>query len=330
MRLVTFMTTEPRIGVVDDETIYDLQELYGSYLFETERTPQFRALAQMSVPQDMALFIRLNHGRLKYFEPVLAYAREKQADLKRRQNVVYELSDTRLLPPILQPSKVIMCGSSYGEYLAMLGRPKSAWPQDVKISFFKSPTSLIGHGEQITFPPDSNEGDYENEMAIIIGRTCSDVTVEEAADCIFGYSIINDGCVRDIPKWCGGLDSPRGKAGDGFAPFGPWIVPAPYLKSDPNNLRFTTTVDGEVRQSGNTSGLLWPVQRMVAITSRYIRLLPGDIVATGSTHGNAHTNGKFLRGGETVRLEIEGIGALENKVAKRTWKAKIEPMPPLA
>jgi len=327
MKLVSFFDGDQKIGVVDGEIVWDLRELYARYLFESERTSQYRQLAELLVPTDMGLFIRLNHNRMGEFEPVIAFGREHKPELAKSMR---ELSKVRLLPPVTNPTKLICCGSSYGEYLALLGREPSTWPQDVKISFFKSPTSLIGHGETILFPPDSKEGDYENEMAIIIGRTCSDVSESEAFDYIFGYSILNDACVRDLPKWTGGLDSPRGKAGDSFAPCGPWIVPSAFLEGDPNNLDFTTVVDGEVRQKGNTSKLLWPVQRMVAFISRYIRLMPGDIIATGSTFGNAHTSGKFLRGGETVRCEIQGIGALENKVGKRTWNSVLPPLPELA
>ena len=147
-----------------------------------------------------------------------------------------------------------------------------------------------GQGARCT-EPDSNQWDYENELTVVIGRTCSGITPDQAHDYIFGYSILNDACVRDIPSWSGRYDSPRGKAGDTFAPFGPWVV-AKEAVGDPNNLRIRTTVDGELRQDDRTSGLLWPVERIVAFVSRYIKLVPGDIVTTGSTSGNALVTGK--------------------------------------
>ena len=152
---------------------------------------------------------------------------------------------------------------------------------------------------------------------IVIGRACSDIDEAEARENIFGYSILNDACIRDMPEWTGRYDCPRGKALDTFAPFGPWIVPAEFLKGDPDDLALRTYVDGEERQADRTSGLLWTIARFVAFVSRYIRLSPGDVISTGSTSGNALHTGKFLQVGQKVRCEIEGIGVLEN-----TWASE--------
>ena len=321
MKLATYFDGAPRIGLVDEEGVWDLRRLYTWYLFAKERTPHAAGLAEQIVPCDMALFIRLNHARLDEFADALVEVKSNEP--ASRPVSPSPLSSTRLLAPVLQPSKIICVGSSYGEYLAELGMEREKWPKDVKISFLKPPSALIGHGEEIPFPPDAHETDYENELAIIIGRACSDVAEEDAARYIFGYSVFNDACVRDIPKWTGGLDSPRGKAGDGCAPMGPWIVPSNYLGKDPNDLAFTTWVDDEVRQSGRTSGLMWPIERIVAFISHYIRLVPGDVISTGSTKGNAHTTGKFLKKGQLVRCEIEGIGTLENRVGEKVWTSTL-------
>jgi len=325
MKLATYLDVTPRLGLVDGQEVWNLRTLYAWYLFETEGIATAEAIAERSVPDDMALFIRLNQARLPEFASALALGKERNPDLGPRGR--RPLGKTRLLAPVPQPSKVICCGSSYGEYLSELGMERARWPQDVKISFLKPPTALLGHGETIPFPPDAHETDYENELAIIIGRTCSDVAEADAAGYIFGYSIFNDACVRDIPKWTGGLDSPRGKSPDGCAPMGPWIVPAAYLGADPNDLAFTTWVDDEVRQKGRTSGLLWSIERIVAFVSHYIRLLPGDVISTGSTKGNAHTTGKFLRSGQKIRCEIEHIGVLESTVGHKTWKTELAPLP---
>lgn len=334
MRLATYFADGPRIGLVEAEEVWDLRQVYGLYLFESERTPQFRELAETFVPHDMALFIRLHHGRMEEFRAAFRFVRDNREALGVHSaggaiGLARPLGETRLLPPVMAPSKVICCGNSYGEHLKEIGLPQSEWPQDVKISFLKSPTSLIGHGDTILYPPDSKDWDYENELAIVIGRTCSDISPDEADNYIFGYSILNDACVRDIPKWTGRYDSPRGKAGDTLAPFGPWIVPTPYLDGDPNDLRLITTVDGEVRQDARTSGLLWTVQRIVAFVSRYIRLVPGDIISTGSASGNALRGpGPYLTVGQVVRCEMEGIGVIENTVGVRTWTSELPPLAP--
>lgn len=334
MKFATYFDGEARVGVVDGADLWNLRDLYSFYLFETERTPRHRELAEMLVPADMALFIRLHHGRLEYLEEVLDFARSNRPALEVQRAstpIVRPADSVRLLPPVPTPSKVICVGNSYRAYLIEQKLPKSEWPQDVKISFLKSPTALIGHKDTILFPPDSHDWDYENELTIVIGRTCSDVSQRDADRCIFGYSIINDACVRDVPKWTGRLDSPRGKACDTFAPFGPFIVPARYLGGDPNDLHLKTTVDGEVRQDARTSGLLWPVQRIVAFVSRYIRLLPGDVIATGSATGNALTgpSSYYLRPGQVVRCEMQGIGAIENPIGVRSWSSELPPLRPV-
>jgi 2-keto-4-pentenoate hydratase/2-oxohepta-3-ene-1,7-dioic acid hydratase in catechol pathway len=326
MKLATYYKNGPRLGIVAGDRIWDLREIFGLHLFESERNPRYREIAESLVPDDMALFIRINHGRTDGFAEAVKFA---EANVQALTHAASRLSDVRLLPPVFAPSKIICCGNSYGKYLREWGLPKNEWPQDVKISFLKPPTALIGHGDTIFFPPDSNQWDYENELTVVIGRTCSGITPDQAHDYIFGYSILNDACVRDIPSWSGRYDSPRGKAGDTFAPFGPWVV-AKEAVGDPNNLRIRTTVDGELRQDDRTSGLLWPVERIVAFVSRYIKLVPGDIVTTGSTSGNALVTGKWLRPGQVVRCEIEGIGVLENTVGVKKWSSDFPPLPSAA
>jgi 2-keto-4-pentenoate hydratase/2-oxohepta-3-ene-1,7-dioic acid hydratase in catechol pathway len=334
MKLASYFAGEPRIGIADPPDLWDLRDLFSLYLFETERTPHHRALAERLVPGDMALFIRLHHGRLEIFQEAFDFMWSQRQRItasipKSTVEFVRPLADTRLLPPVMAPTKIVCCGSSYASYLEEFGLPKSKWPQDVKISFLKPPTALIGQGDTILFPPDSEKWDYENELAIVIGRTCSDIGESEADKYIFGYSILNDVCVRDIPEWTGGYECPRGKACDTLAPFGPWIAPAQYLDGDPNDLRLVTTVDGEVRQDARTSGLMWSIQRIVAFISRYIKLVPGDVIATGSAPGNALSgSGEYLKVGQLVRCEMEGIGVLENKVGVKSWSSKLPPMPP--
>lgn len=327
MRLATYADNGPQIGVVQGSEIWNLRRLIKAYLFETERLPNCEEIAARLVPDDMALFIRLNHGNLGPFKDALNFFQERRGQIAADPNLVRPLDAVRFMPPVLSPSKLICCGSSYREYMIELGRTPShpRWPADVKLSFLKQPSALVGHRETIFYPGDSEQWDYENELAIIIGRPCSDIDEKDAGSCIFGYSVFNDSCVRDLPSWTGDLDSPRGKSVDCLAPCGPWIQTAAGMSKSPNELDFSTWVDGELRQHSNTSDLLYPVERMVAIAARYIRLSPGDIIATGSTKGNAHTSGKFLKIGQTVACEIEGIGRLENIVGKKSWQGNIPP-----
>ena len=334
MNLATYLMDGPRIGVAQDGQMWDLRRVMAAWLFAIERNVRARAIAEALVPDDMALFVRMNHGGLAQFREAMAWAGENRATSESiagaTEALAMPLERVRLLPPIVQPSKVICVGNSYADYLVDQKLPKDEWPKDVKISFLKSPTALIGHEETIRFPPDSHEWDYENELTIVVGRTCQDVSQADADRYIFGYTILNDACVRDVPKWSGRYDSPRGKACDSFAPCGPWIVPRDDLRADPNDLALKTWVDEELRQDVRTSGLMWPMQRILAFVSRYITLAPGDVISTGSGGGNALTGpGDWMKPGQVVRCEAEGIGVLANPVASRRWRSEIPPLPPL-
>jgi len=333
MNLATYFQGAPRIGVARDDELWDLRRVMTLWLFEMERNVRAKDVARALVPDDPALFIRQHHGALEPFVEALDWARENRAacaaSLPPGRPLAVPLESVRLLPPVPQPSKVICVGNSYLKYLEDQKLPKDEWPKDVKISFLKSPTALVGHGEPIRFPPDSTEWDYENELTIVVGRTCRDVSQADADRYIFGYTILNDACVRDVPKWSGRYDSPRGKACDTFAPCGPWIVPREHLEGDPNDLALRTWVDGELRQDVRSSGLLWPVQRILAFVSRYITLAPGDLISTGSGSGNALTGpGDWMRPGQVVRCEAEGIGVLANPCTTREWRSEIPPLAP--
>lgn len=330
MKIATYVDGGACIGLVLGDEIWNLREAYSLFLLDAERTPHHREIAERIVPRDMSMFVRMHHGRMEFFEDLaesLAERRERYLESASRP-LVRPFESARLLPAVPAPSKVVCAGNSYAAYLVDQGLTDEEWPKDVKISFFKPPSALIAHQETILFPPDTVQWDYENELAIVIGRACSDISPDQAGEYIFGYTILNDACVRDIPKWTGRLDSPRGKAGDTFAPLGPCIAPATHLAQDPNDLHLKTTVDGEVRQDDRTSGLLWPVERIVAFVSRYIKLLPGDVISTGSPQGNALISGKWLEAGQRIRCEMEGIGALENPIERRAWHGDLPPLDP--
>ncbi|QAA94739.1 fumarylacetoacetate hydrolase family protein [Pollutimonas thiosulfatoxidans] len=322
MKLVSFAAPLARIGFLEGDNVVDFQASYGLYLQDRERVGNAAHVARTCIPDSLNDFIRLYSGNMRRFEPLMAYAQQERGRLAAL-GIARPLAQTTLLAANPDPIKIVCCGNSYARYLTEWGLPKEEWPQDVKISFLKSPASLVGHDDEIRFPPDSEQWDYENELAIVIGAHCSDIEEADASRYIFGYTILNDACVRDIPSWTGRYDSPRGKAGDTFAPLGPCITPSEYLPKSPNALHIRTTVDGEVRQDDTTAGLLWPVERIVAFVSRYMTLSPGDILATGSTSGNALVCGKWLRPGQTIECEIEGIGVLRSRIARREWTAAL-------
>lgn len=206
------------------------------------------------------------------------------------------LSEVRLLAPVA-PSKVIAVGLNYQSHLG--DREPAPYPG----LFAKYPTSLVGPDEAIVRPPDSENLHYEGEMVIVMGRTAKSVSEAEAADYIFGITAGNDVSERtwqsDDLQWF------RAKASDTFGPVGPVIARG----LDYSNLLLQTRVNGEVRQSERTGDLLFTVEAIVSYVSRYVTLLPGDIIFTG-TPGSTQA----MEPGDVVEVELEGVGVLRNTV----------------
>ncbi|KIQ08169.1 fumarylacetoacetate hydrolase family protein [Rhodococcus sp. MEB064] len=213
----------------------------------------------------------------------------------------WPLADVRLLAPILA-SKVICIGKNYAAHAAEMG---SEAPQDPVI-FIKPNTSIVGPGANIVRPASSNEVHYEGELAVVIGRPCKDVPAARAADVILGYTVANDVTARDHQRHDGQWT--RAKGHDTFCPLGPWIE----TSLDASDLAISTTVDGEVKQSGRTSDLLHTVPEIIEWISAVMTLLPGDVILTGTPEGVGP-----IVAGQTVSVEIEGIGTLSNPVVDK-------------
>jgi 2-keto-4-pentenoate hydratase/2-oxohepta-3-ene-1,7-dioic acid hydratase in catechol pathway len=210
------------------------------------------------------------------------------------------------------PSKVLAVGLNYashrvhvegseGVILNAAGRPV---PSDYPGVFAKFPTSLIPHEQDIVFPIDATNVHFEGELALIVGRKAKDVAVEEAADYVFGVTICND--LVDREWLLEDLQWFRAKGSDGFGPIGPAIVTG----LDYGDLKLETRVNGEVRQSSSTSQLVFSPDQILSYCSRYVTLLPGDVIFTG-TPGQTQSVTK----GDVIEVEIEGIGILRNAVA---------------
>jgi 2-keto-4-pentenoate hydratase/2-oxohepta-3-ene-1,7-dioic acid hydratase in catechol pathway len=176
---------------------------------------------------------------------------------------------------------------------------------------------LIGHGAPILRPPQSVQLDYEGELVAIIGKTARDVNEAEALDCVMGYSIFNDGSIRDYqfkaPQWT------PGKNFDDTGAFGPWLVTADELPPGCEGLRLETRLNGQVVQSASTSDMVFPVARLVSILSSFLTLKPGDVIVTGTPSGvgMARQPQLFMKHGDVCEVEIEKIGVLSNPVRDR-------------
>jgi len=210
----------------------------------------------------------------------------------------YPLFDVRILPPC-QPSKIVCVGLNYTDHAKEL---KMDMP-DVPVLFIKPSTSVIGPEQEIICPRMAGQLDYEGELAVIIKKKAKNLTQKEAKDFILGYTCFNDVTARDLQKKDGQWT--RAKSFDTFSPLGPYIV----SDIDPNNLKIETYLNDKVRQSSNTSGMIFNVESLVSFISSVMTLLPGDVIATGTPKGVGP-----MQEGDTVEVRIEGIGILENPV----------------
>jgi 2-keto-4-pentenoate hydratase/2-oxohepta-3-ene-1,7-dioic acid hydratase in catechol pathway len=212
---------------------------------------------------------------------------------------LYPLADVRLLAPVL-PSKVVAIGRNYLEHARETGAEPPAEP----LIFLKPSTAVIGPADAIVRPVALSERvDYEGELAIVFGRLCRDVPAARVRDVIFGYTCANDVTARDLQakdgQWA------RAKGFDTFCPLGPWIE----TDLDPGDVRLTTAVNGEVKQDSRTSLLIHDITRLVTYVTAVMTMLPGDVLLTGTPEGIGP-----LAAGDTVSVEVEGIGALTNRV----------------
>src|SRR3712207_6659220 len=215
-------------------------------------------------------------------------------------------ADVRLLSPIL-PSKVVCVGKNYAEHVREMDTGDAP---ERPLLFLKPSTSVIGPGDAIRIPPGSTNVHHEVELAVVIGaRGARNLTPEQVPGSIFGYTIANDVTERDMQKADGQWT--RAKGFDSFCPLGPWIeTDLPGLGKDPADLEVTCPVDGELRQSGRTSQLLFDVPTLVSAISQVMTLLPGDVVLPGPPAGVGR-----IAPGQRVECAIEGLGSLVNGVA---------------
>lgn len=280
MRLATFSHDgSRRIGVVDGDAVVDL------------------AAARPELPREMVAFLEAGP------DAALA-AREAVATGPR-----LPLAEVRLEAPIARPPKFLAVGLNYGDHVAEAGLETPAHPT----IFNKQSTCVTGPADPIHLPRASQVLDYEGELGLVIGRRCRHVSREDARDVIAGYLVVDDVSVRDwqlrVPTWT------MGKSFDTHGPIGPWIVTADEL-ADPHQLRLRTWVNGELRQESNTKELIFDCFALVEHLSTCFTLEPGDVVATGTPGGVgiAMKPPKLLQEGDVVKIEIEGVGSIENPV----------------
>jgi 2-keto-4-pentenoate hydratase/2-oxohepta-3-ene-1,7-dioic acid hydratase in catechol pathway len=230
------------------------------------------------------------------------------------------LARARILAPIPRPAKNVFCvGRNYVEHIAEGARAQRIALDLPKypVFFSKPPTAVIGPNEPIPVQPAvSTNIDYEVELAVVIGKRGSNIRPGDAFEHVFGYTIVNDVTARDLQRRHGGQFL-KGKGLDGSCPTGPAIVTRDEL-ADPGQLAIRLWVNDELRQDGNTRDMIFPIAELIASLSEGLTLEPGDLLATGTPSGvgYAMSEPQFLKHGDVVRCEIEGIGRLVNPVVE--------------
>jgi len=214
---------------------------------------------------------------------------------------VLPLADVRVVAPVL-PSKIIAVGRNYAEHAREMGSEVPAAP----MIFLKPSTSVIGPGEPITLPWQSEQVEHEAELAVVIGRLCREVPEERVREVVMGYTCANDVTARDLQRTDGQWG--RAKGFDSFCPLGPWIE----TDVDLDDALIECRVNGDVRQSGSTAGMVRDVAELVSWISAVMTLLPGDVILTGTPAGVGP-----IVGGDEVSVSIAGIGTLTNRVVDR-------------
>ena len=219
------------------------------------------------------------------------------------------LSDFKLLPPIPNPSKIICLAFNYIDH----AKEQNLIPPDEPAIIIKPRATLNGATSDIICPSFVSKLDYEIELALIIGSNCKNISEKEAKEVVFGYMILNDASARDVQAK--DKQFTRAKGFDTFAPCGPWITTADEIP-DPQNLKMITKVNGVVKQNSSTSNMFLNVYSVVSMLSQVMTLEKGDIISTGTPAGVMlnKPDAVFLKEGDKIEMEIDGLGKLENTV----------------
>lgn len=222
-----------------------------------------------------------------------------------------EIEETvRLGPPLKQPSKIVCVGLNYAQHAMESGMEVPQEP----VLFFKSTTAIVGPYDEVTLPKNSLKSDWEVELALVIGKRASYVSVEDAMNFVAGYTVHNDLSERAFQLEQGG-QWVKGKSADTFAPLGPFLATKEEI-ADPHNLNLWLKVNGETMQNSNTSDLIFKIPFLVSYISQYMTLLPGDIISTGTPFGVGlgFNPPKYLKPGDEMELGIEGLGVAKQRV----------------
>ena len=314
-RLGTYRSSDtgdgaPRPAIVLGETILDLAAAEALFASET-------GASGGRLGSDLIAVIAAGEPALGRLNAIANHFAERAGGLR------FRVEPHRLTAPLLYPANLLAAAANYRAHAAEMDVEQEVDPdRDAPYLFAKSPRSgIIGPGETYFVPPGRDRIDWEGELGVVIGKTALRVPLDQALDHVFGYTVVFDvsdrgGRHRENPM-LPGPDWFSGKSGDRAAPMGPYITPGAFLP-DPQALRLTTRIDDRMVQDDTTASMIHSVAHLVAYASSIMTLHPGDVIATGTPEGvgSAREPPEFLRPGQTVHIEISGIGTLSTPIAR--------------
>lgn len=302
---VFYHDNDIKVGIVEGDRVIDIVEGYKSVLIEkgyTKEEAEETADSLMIYPENIAL-------TWSVFEHITNELKESISKVIQKASL--PLKEVKLLPPIPQPQKIIGIALNYVDLAEQMNRQIS----DKPLFFFKAPSAIIGPNEPIEIPRHLKQVDYEAELVVVIKDIIKNTSPEEADNYILGYTIGNDVTSREIQYQKGKTLHSWSKSLDTFAPIGPWLVTKDDIK-DPQNLSIKLWINDKLYQDSNTRNMYRKINEIISEASKYVTLYPGDLVFTGTPAGTgfALNPPRFLRDGDVVKIEIEGIGTLINPV----------------
>ncbi len=287
MKIVGFEANNGlRLGLVEGDAVVDLQA------------------ADASIPADLGEVLRRSNGDLA---PLAGIAKQAPAAARR------PLAGLKFGFPVANPGKIICLGLNYLDHVKE-GPQRDNIPKFPSI-FFRVLTSMVPHLQPIIRPRVSIQLDYEAEMVAIVGRRAKHLSMDNAVGCIAGYSIANEGSVREFQRHT--TQWGMGKNFDRTGGFGPWMVSADELPPGGKGLKIVSRLNGNIMQSDNTDNMMFPLAETLVYLSKGMTLEPGDIILTGTPSGVGHARkpeAVWMKAGDTVEVEVEGIGVLRNPI----------------
>lgn len=309
LRLVTYSHQgETRIGAIADDRVIDLNRAYEALLIE-QGDPRPKAMALAMVPPDMVGLLEGQERSMTAARDAVAFAGKQPVGEMREKGILRELNAVRLEAPIPRPTKVTLMGFNYRAHAdEMLEKVP-----DHPLLFSAYPSVVAGPGSNVVIPKGSTTPDYEAEFGLVIGKPGRNVSPDKAMDHVAGYIIVNDATDRTWQRR--GSQYLIGKSIEGFKKMGPYLVTKDEI-ADPHNLSIKLWVNDELRQNSSTSLQVFRVWDVVAYMSNFWELQPGDVLSTGTPPGVGHGRKPpvYLKPGDQIRIQIDGLGTLENPV----------------